>query len=83
MKGWKLSCSWLMERAAADGFNSHPALYGGDGMTDRERVVKRLREKIKEAHDIEYDFVHITVGTARVIVRLLEEQERVEVKADE
>ena len=45
-------------------------------MTDRERVVDHLKRLIKATHNEMSDFVHITVGTARVIVRLLEEQER-------
>ena len=44
-------------------------------MTDRERVVDHLKRLIKATHNEMSDFVHITVGTARVIVRLLEEQE--------
>ena len=45
-------------------------------MTDRERVVTRLKKLIKATHNENRDFVYVTVGTARVIVRLLEEQER-------
>ena len=47
-------------------------------MTDRERVVNRLKRLIKTAHHDARDFVYVTVGTAGVIVivRLLEEQER-------
>jgi hypothetical protein len=44
-------------------------------MTDRERVVTRLKRLIKAAHNDSRDFVYVTVGTAGVIVRLLEEQE--------
>ena len=44
-------------------------------MTDRERVVTRLKKLIKAAHNENYDFVYIPVGTAKVIVRLLEEVE--------
>ena len=44
-------------------------------MTDRERVVTRLKKLIKAAHNDARDFVYVTVGTAGVIVRLLEEQE--------
>ena len=44
-------------------------------MTDRERVVTRLKKLIKTAHNDARDFVYVTVGTASVIVRLLEEQE--------
>ena len=44
-------------------------------MTDRERVVTRLKKLIKATHNENRDFVYVTVGTARVIVRLLEEQE--------
>jgi hypothetical protein len=46
-------------------------------MTDRERVVNRLKRLIKAAHNDSRDFVYVTVGTAGVIVRLLEEQEAV------
>lgn len=44
-------------------------------MTDRERVVNRLKRLIKAAHHDARDFVYVTVGTANVIIRLLEEQE--------
>lgn len=44
-------------------------------MTDRERVIGRLRRLIRTAHNENYDFVYIPVGTAKVIVRMLEEQE--------
>ena len=44
-------------------------------MTDREIVVRRLKRLIKAAHHDARDFVYVTVGTAGVIVRLLEEQE--------
>jgi predicted O-methyltransferase YrrM len=44
-------------------------------MTDRERVVKKLRQLIKAAHAENYDFIYIDVGKAKTIVRLLEEQE--------
>ena len=44
-------------------------------MTDRERAVNRLKRLIKAAHNDSRDFVYVTVGTAGVIVRLLEEQE--------
>ena len=47
-------------------------------MTDRERVVTRLKKLIKTAHNDARDFVYVTVGTASVIVRLLEEQEPTE-----
>ena len=45
-------------------------------MTDRERTVKRMKRLIENADDENYDFVYLNVGTARTIVRLLEEQER-------
>ncbi len=45
-------------------------------MTDRERVVTRLKKLIKAAHNDARDFVYVTVGTANMIVQLLEEQER-------
>ena len=44
-------------------------------MTDCERVVRRLKRLIKAAHNDMSDFVFVTVGTANVIIRLLEEQE--------
>ena len=47
----------------------------GDSMTDTERVVNRLKKLVKAAHNENYDFVYIPVGTARVIIRLLEERE--------
>lgn len=43
-------------------------------MTDRERVVKKLRALIRTAHNENYDFIYIDVGKAKTIVRLLEEQ---------
>ena len=46
-------------------------------MTDRECAVNRLKRLIKAAHNDSRDFVYVTVGTAGVIVRLLEEQEAV------
>jgi hypothetical protein len=45
-------------------------------MTDRERVVTRLKRLIKTAHNDSRDFVYVTVGTAGVIVRLLEQEWR-------
>ena len=44
-------------------------------MTDREIVVRRLKRLIKAAHNDTRDFIYITVGSANVIIRLLEEQE--------
>lgn len=44
-------------------------------MTDRERVTGRLRRLIRTAHNENYDFVYIPVGTAKVIVRMLEEED--------
>lgn len=46
-------------------------------MTDRERVVNRLKRLIKAAHNENYDFIYIPVGTANLIVKMLEEQETV------
>ena len=43
-------------------------------MTERERVLNRLRQKIETAHEVNYDFVYIPVGTAKLIVKLLEEK---------
>lgn len=48
-------------------------------MTDRELVVRRLKKLTKAAHHEMSDFCYISVGTASVIVRLLEEQERLDV----
>ncbi len=45
-------------------------------MTDRERVVNRLKRLIKAAHNENYDFIYIPVGTAKLIVKMLEEQVR-------
>ena len=45
-------------------------------MTDRERVVNRLKRLIKATHDEGCDFVYIPVGTAKLIVKMLEEQVR-------
>ena len=50
-------------------------------MTDTERVLKRLKTLIVVAHEVNYDFVYIPVGTAKLIVKLLEE--RAEVKQDD
>ena len=50
-------------------------------MTDTERVKKRLTSLIQAAHNENYDFVYIPVGTAKLIVKLLEE--RAEVKRDD
>ena len=44
-------------------------------MTDRERVVARLKKLVKAAHNENYDFVYIPVGTAKLIIRLLEDQQ--------
>lgn len=49
-------------------------------MTDREIVVRRLKRLIQTAHNDMSDFVFVTVGTANVIVRLLEEQKWAEDK---
>lgn len=46
-------------------------------MTDRERVVNRLKRLIKAAHNENYDFIYIPVGTSKLIVKILEEQEAV------
>ena len=43
-------------------------------MTDTERVLKRLKTLITVAHEENYDFVYMPVGTAKVIVRLLEDK---------
>ena len=44
-------------------------------MTDTERVRKRLTRLIEVAHNENYDFIYIPVGTAKVILKLLEEKE--------
>ena len=44
-------------------------------MTDRERVVAKLKKLVKAAHNENYDFVYIPVGTAKLIIRLLEDQQ--------
>lgn len=51
-------------------------------MTETERVRKRLSRLIVAAHNENYDFVYIPVGTAKTIVRLVEELEKRR-KADE
>lgn len=50
-------------------------------MTDTERVVLRLKRLIKAAHNENYDFVYIPVGTAKLIVRLLEGEDPAHGKA--
>ena len=47
-------------------------------MTDTERVKKRLTRLIQAAHNENYDFVYIPVGTAKLIVKLLEERKEVD-----
>ena len=44
-------------------------------MTDTERVRKRLTRLIEHAHNENYDFVYIQVGTAKLILKLIEERE--------
>ena len=51
-------------------------------MTDRERVVNRLNKLIKAAHGESYDFVYIPVGTAKLIVKLLDNMPIVLQKGD-
>ena len=46
-------------------------------MTDTERVRKRLTRLIEAAHNENYDFIYIPVGTAKVILKLLEEQPQI------
>ena len=41
-------------------------------MTDTERVTKRLKRLIEHAHNENYDFVYIPVGTAKLILKLQE-----------
>ena len=50
-------------------------------MTDTERVVLRLKRLIKAAHNENYDFIYIPVGTAKLIVRLLEGEDPAHGKA--
>lgn len=45
-------------------------------MTDSERVIKRLNAQIKNAHKENNDFAYIPVGTAKLIVELLEINKR-------
>lgn len=47
----------------------------GENMTDRERTVNRLNKLIKHAHNEISDFVYLNVETAKLIVKMLEEQE--------
>ena len=42
-------------------------------MTDRERAIDQLKNRIKATHNNLYDFVIIPVDKAKTIVRLLEE----------
>lgn len=49
-------------------------------MTDRELIIRRLTRLIKAAHNEMSDFVFIPVGTAKVIIRLLEDQNVVRCK---
>ena len=44
-------------------------------MTDTDRVRRRLTRLIEAAHHENYDFVYIPVGTAKLILKLLEEKE--------
>ena len=43
-------------------------------MTETERVRKRLTRLIQAAHNENYDFVYIPVGTAKLILKLLDER---------
>lgn len=45
-------------------------------MTDTERVTKRLKRLIEHAHNENYDFVYIPVGTAKLILKLLDDREQ-------
>ena len=45
-------------------------------MTDTERVTKRLRRLIEHAHNENYDFIYIPVGTAKLILKLLDDREQ-------
>ena len=44
-------------------------------MTETERVRKRLTRLIQAAHNENYDFVYIPVGTAKLILKLLNEKD--------
>ena len=46
-------------------------------MTDSERVVQRLERQIKNAHNENNDFAYIPIGTARMIISLLEKDKPV------
>jgi len=43
-------------------------------MTDTERVRRRLTRLIEAAHHENYDFVYIPVGTAKLILKLIDER---------
>lgn len=43
-------------------------------LSERERVIKRLNIQIQNAHRENNDFAYIPVGTAKLIVELLEKQ---------
>ena len=45
-------------------------------MTETERVMKRLRRLIEHAHNENYDFIYIPVGTAKLILKLLDDREQ-------
>lgn len=45
-------------------------------LTDTERVRKRLTRLIEHAHNENYDFVYIPVGTAKLILKLLDDREQ-------
>ena len=50
-------------------------------MSERERVIKRLNIQIQNAHRENNDFAYIPVGTAKLIIELLEQQ-RVKAEAE-
>lgn len=43
-------------------------------MSERERVIARLNVQIQNAHRENSDFAYIPVGTAKLIIELLEKQ---------
>lgn len=43
-------------------------------LSERERVIKRLNAQIQNAHRENNDFAYIPVGTAKLIVELLEQR---------
>ena len=42
-------------------------------MKNTENLIKRLKAQIKEAREIESDWAYVTIGDAKKILKLLEE----------